>query len=173
MSNGNFVVSDLEKHTVGIYTSDGKFLAYLGYTPRDFPQNHKKMACQTEFHSPSYLHVDTNDNIIISDSWNHSVKIYTPGGKLSCQFNRLSEEEGNLKYPNGVASDKQGNVLIADWGSHTVSVFSHQGEFLRYLVGRRDLLYHPAGVSVTGQHLAISEYSENHSSVRVYRINTA
>ena len=166
MSNGHFVVSDLERHTVGIYSCEGKFLSYLGFTPgKDSPKKG-----QSEFHSPSYVHVDTKDNIIISDSWNHSVKVYTASGKLSFQFNKLSEEGGDLKYPNGVTTDKEGNILIADWGSHTVSVFDTNGHFKCHLVGRNDLLHHPAGISVSGSRLAVTEYSENHSSMRVYEI---
>ncbi len=167
MSNGNFVVSDLERHTVGIYTSDGRFLSYLGYAPSDTPQ---KKTAQAEFHSPFYLHVDKKDNIIISDSWNYSVKIYTPTGKLSTQLGKVGEDEKILKYPNGVATDNEDNILTADWGNHTVSLFNEFGDFERDVVGRNDLLYHPAGICVQNNRLAISEYSENHSSVRVFQL---
>ena len=166
MSSGHYVVSDLERHTVGIYTSEGKLHSYLGYSPgKDSPKKG-----QSEFHSPSYIHVDTKDNIVISDSWNRSVKVYKPSGKLSFQFSKLSDDGEDLKYPNGVTTDKHGNMLIADWGSHTVSVFDCNGQFKRHLVGRNDLIHHPAGIDVAAGRLAITEFSENHSSIRVYEM---
>ena len=170
MSNGNFVVSDLERHTVGIYSSEGKLVQYLGESPKQSPRRRKESL--REFHSPSYVTVDHQDRIIISDSWNHSVKVYCKTGKLLSQLDKLGDSGGEIKYPNGVATDTQGNILIADWGSHTVSLFSSSGEFQKHLVTRSDLIHHPAGIGVSGSKLAITEYSENHSSIRLYEMPT-
>ncbi len=168
MSNGNFVVSDLERHTVGIYSPEGKLIQYLGQSPKQSPRKGRESL--REFHSPSYVAVDNQDRIIISDSWNHSVKVYCKSGRLISQLDKLGDNGGEIKYPNRVASDDQGNILIADWGSHTVSLFTSSGEFQKHLVTRSDLIHHPAGIAVSGSKLAITEYSENHSSIGLYEM---
>lgn len=158
-SRGQFIVSDMERHTVTIHQADGKTVKYLGGNGH-----------QGDFQSPSYIFVNDKDDIFVSDNCSHHVKVFDKDGNFLSQFSKFDTEESHLKYPNGVCTDELGNIFVADWGNHLVTQFAANGDFSRHLLTRNDNLYHPAGIAVQNGYLALSEYSDNHSSVRLYRL---
>ena len=161
-SVGQFIISDSEKHTVSIYTSEGKLIRPLG----------SKGMGAIQFQSPSYITVNKRDQLIVSDNWTHCIKVFDSTGNFLYDFNSLHEGEGHLKYPNGVCVEPSGDVVVADWGNHTVSKFSAGGMFLGHLLTRADSIYHPAGLAADSNgHLAVTEYSDTHSSLRLYKLN--
>ena len=156
---GQFVISDMERHTVTMHSSDGKLLRHLG----------GENGGSTEFHSPSYISVNPrNNDIIVADNWTHSVKVFDEHGN----FKLHAESNDDLKYPNGIACGAEGNFFVALWGSHTLTEFSATGKYTETVLNRAgNSIYHPAGVAVHGNMLAISEYSDTHSALRFYALN--
>ena len=160
LSTGKFIVSDMERHTVGLYNPDGKLIRQLGGSVSE----------HSNFHSPAYIATDTNDSIYVADNWNHSVKVYDSAGEFEFQFNKLGGDTEYLEYPNGICLDEQGNIHVADWGKHTVSVFNSKGRFVRQVLSRTDGLFYPAGIAIRGKYLAVTEYSDSHSAVRLFQL---
>ena len=56
-----------------------------------------------------YLCFDLNNNIIVSDFWSNSIQIYTINGEL---IHRIVCKN----YPNGIAVDKNNNIICACYG---------------------------------------------------------
>lgn len=161
-SHRQFIVSDMERHSVTLHATDSKLLRHLG---RDSCNNGDRGGGTMEFHSPSYVTVNHRDQIIVSDNWNHSVTAFDQHGT----FVFAVEPRDTLKYPNGVTSDRHGNLYVASWGSHSVLRFGPDGKFDRELLNRsRNGIYHPAGVAVLGDKMAVTEYSDTHSALRLY-----
>ena len=160
-SKGQYIISDLEKHMVTVYNKDGK--------PSKNLQNHGTTS--SEFKSPSYLITDENDRLYISDNWYQSVLVFDKNYKFLFEMSTTDPEQGqHLKYPNGISVDESGDIFIADWGNHTVSMFSSDGKFIRHILTKKDHILHPAGIAVRNGLIAITEYSDNHSSIGIYRI---
>ena len=158
-SMGQFIMSDMEKREVTVHQPDGKLLYNLSNIG------------DVSFQSPSYVAVNQKDDILVSDNWDHCVKVFDKDGHFIRQFSQLHNEDNSLKYPNGLCGDSMGGILVADWGGHCVSSFDHDGTFLGNVLTRDQGLYHPAGVAVHDNLLVLSEYSETHSSVRLYNMD--
>ena len=166
-----FVVSDIERNDVAIYNSEGKIIKELG----------KESGDCIEFKKPSYISTSQDGSrIFVSDNLNHCVKVFNSQGKYLFQCilgsnkgsnSDLEKDTNYLKYPNGVCSDSNGDIYVADWGSHTVSHFTRDGEFVRHVLTREDGIYHPAGIAVLEDQLAVCSYSDSHSSVQVFRLS--
>ncbi|KAK2169545.1 hypothetical protein LSH36_9g16032 [Paralvinella palmiformis] len=161
-SKGHFIVSDLDRRNVTCYYKDRKHPKnLLSHEPSD-----------VEFHSPSYLVTDRRDRIIVSDNWCQTVFVFDKAGKLEFEISNTDPEQGrHLKYPNGVCVDDADNIYVADWGNHSVSMFSSDGQFIKLVLTKRNGLSHPAGIAYHKERIAVTEYSEIHSSLALYRIN--
>ena len=158
-SCGQFIVSDMERHSVTIHQPDGKLVKYLGSNGQPI-----------DFQSPSYVTVNAKDEILVSDNCSHTVKVFDKDGNYILHLSKFDSDDSHLKYPNGVCTDEVGSIFVADWGNHLVSQFEAKGSFSRHVVNRNDGLCHPAGIAVRSGCLALSEYSDTHSAIRLYRL---
>lgn len=75
-----------------------------------------------------------------------------------------------LHYPSSVCCDRQGNIYVSEWGKHTVCQFDEEGRFVRYVLTRDNDIRHPTGLAVHDNHLVVCEYSDEHSSMRLFRL---
>ena len=62
-----------------------------------------------------------NINIIINTSINF-IQVYTSEGNHKFSFGKNGEKAGEFNAPTGVAVDKHGNILVADWGNSRIQV---------------------------------------------------
>lgn len=72
------------------------------------------------------------------------------GADVIAEFARLGTDPGELMAPVAIATDGHGRVAITDEHTHTLSVFSADGEFVRRVGGPGDgpgRFRHPAGVT--------------------------
>merc|ERR1712027_237652 len=68
---------------------------------------------------------------IVSDSNNHRLQIFDVNGKVLTTFGSEGTEEGQFKFPRGVAVDEQGFIFVADSGNNRIQIFNPDGTFLR------------------------------------------
>ena len=152
-----YVVSDLESNQVALYNRDGKVQG------------------QMDFKKPSYIATDKDGKILVSDNLNHCVKIYNSSFEYLFQCTLANQSDSDdaedyLAYPTGCCFDNEGNIYVADWGKHTVTMFNSGGIFVKQLLSKQDGLYHPGGIAVSDGFLAVTNFSESHSSVMLYRV---
>jgi streptogramin lyase len=103
------------------YDRDGKFLGY-SWTPPDYRNGR-----------PSGLSIDKDDNVVVSDSHYHCVRIYSPDGKLLKTIGgQAGTEPGQLSYISDCLRDKDGNFYIAEFGDNQrITKLDPSGEFVK------------------------------------------
>lgn len=98
------------------------------------------------FTGPHFAAVNQNNEIIVTDFHNHSVKVktafsafsektiyfktycvfhlqvFSPEGEFLLKFGSNGEGNGQFNAPTGVAVDVNGNIIVADWGNSRIQV---------------------------------------------------
>nr|CAI5832425.1 unnamed protein product [Callosobruchus analis] len=57
---------------------------------------------------PHYIAVSSTNRVVVSDSNNHRIQIFDVNGKVITTFGTEGADEGQFKFPRGVAVDDQG-----------------------------------------------------------------
>ena len=115
---------------------------------------------EKEFKRPCYLTAHGENGLIVSDWEADAVYAFTAGeqGEYTCQWMYGGERgrgPGMLNWPNGVATDNQGRVLIADHWNHRVLQLSHDGEVLMELLTEKEGMDRPWAVTEGAGKLAV------------------
>ncbi|KAJ8335686.1 hypothetical protein SKAU_G00390280 [Synaphobranchus kaupii] len=84
--------------------------------------------------------------ILIADSNNQCVQIFSNDGQFKSRFGVRGRSPGQLQRPTGVAVHPNGDIIIADYDNKWVSIFSSDGKF-KTKIGSGKLMG-PKGVSV-------------------------
>ncbi|XP_046351589.2 tripartite motif-containing protein 2-like [Haliotis rufescens] len=130
------IVTDDVANRVSVHdVTGGKVVAYIGQ--------------QLQFKNPRYVAVSANGNIIVSDSGNHSIKVFDRNRNFVRSFGKYGRDDGCFKFPHGVCTDNRNNILVADQYNNRVSVFDELGRFSCHIVTSVHGVYHPHGVALT------------------------
>ncbi|XP_056880208.1 tripartite motif-containing protein 2-like isoform X2 [Takifugu flavidus] len=84
--------------------------------------------------------------VLIADSNNQCVQIFSNDGEFKTRFGVRGRSPGQLQRPTGVAVHPSGDIILADYDNKWVSIFSCEGKFKAKLGSGR--LLGPKGVSV-------------------------
>jgi DNA-binding beta-propeller fold protein YncE len=103
-----------------VFDSSGKFLRKWGATGSG----------DGELMRPAGLAVEKNGNIIVVDSGNNRLQVFTPDGKFVGKCGGPGNGDGQFNQPWGITLDKDGNIYVADWKNHRVQKLSPEGKFL-------------------------------------------
>ena len=100
----------------------------------------------------------TEDNVFVTDERLHALLQFR---KKDCKLVRRTGTEGagQLEFPQGLCSDYNGDVYVANLGNNRVSVFSKQLQFMKCLGTQQ--LRTPVDVKVTPNSLVILDWSPN------------
>lgn len=115
----------------------------------------------SSFNHPTDICADAKGQLYVTDPLNHSIKIFTPEGRLVGQIGRAGDELGGLNKPKGVAVDSEGHIYVADAMHDAIQVFDPQGRFLLSFgsTGSGDgQLWMPSGIFMDrDDYLAVSD----------------
>ncbi len=122
---GNVVVVDFWGHTIRKVTKAGAVVSTLaGNGEAGFADGQGEVA---RFYKPYGVVVAANGNCIVSDSGNHCLRVVTPEGAVrtlvgngQSGFADGQGADARFNMPLGLAMDPAGNVLVADFGNHSV-----------------------------------------------------
>ena len=130
-SKGNLIMTDVEKCFVSVHTPEGDTIMkfYHRYLSDKLIPN------------PYYATTNDDDELIISDYRNHTVKVFGSCGKLLFVIR-------NLRNPRGVCVDPFGNILVAEGDVHRVSMYDAYGKFLRHVLTAQDGLEYPLALAM-------------------------
>ena len=103
-----------------MFDANGKFIRKWGKTGSG----------DGELQRPAGIAVEKNGNVIVVDSGNNRLQVFTPEGKLVAQCGKAGSGDGEFNQPWGITLDKDGNIYVADWKNHRVQKLSPQGKFL-------------------------------------------
>ncbi|HOX58099.1 MAG TPA: NHL repeat-containing protein [Candidatus Paceibacterota bacterium] len=123
---GTVYVADYFNHTIRQVTSAGIVTTLAGWAGQSGTNDSQGTAAR--FSLPSSVAVDTDGNVFVADFGNHTVRMITSGGIVSTLAglagNPGSDDgpggSARFYYPQGVAVDAAGNVLVADRFNHTI-----------------------------------------------------
>ena len=94
----------------------------MGATP--FADGH---GADARFNKPHSVVVATHGDLIVSDCDNHYLRVVTPEGAVRTLVGNgqpgFADGQGadaRFNHPMGLAMDPEGNVLVADFGNHSV-----------------------------------------------------
>ncbi|XP_007902181.1 tripartite motif-containing protein 2 isoform X1 [Callorhinchus milii] len=160
--NGHIIVVDNKACCVFIFQPNGKLVTKFG----NRGNSDKQFAGTLD--GPHFAAVNHNNEIIVTDFHNHSVKVFNADGEFVLKFGSNGEGNGQFNAPTGVAVDSNGNIIVADWGNSRIQVFDGSGSFLSYINTSADPLYGPQGLALTSDGHVVVADSGNHC-FKVYR----
>ncbi|XP_076001765.1 tripartite motif-containing protein 2 isoform X2 [Genypterus blacodes] len=99
-----------------------------------------------EFTNLQGVAASTLGKVLIADSNNQCVQIFSNEGQFKSRFGVRGRTPGQLQRPTGVAVHPNGDIIIADYDNKWVSIFSSEGKF-KNKIGSGKLMG-PKGVSV-------------------------
>ncbi len=153
-NNGDLVVSDAENHKVKCF---------------DVRTGQLKIECSVGSNQATLRHpcgvtvLKKTDQILVTDTENSDVKLFTRDGRYLASFGR------DLQRPKGIAALPNGNVVVTDVGSNKVVLYQNLSE--KGVVdltseienGCQGKLGQPAGISASGDgaHLVICDAKTN------------
>lgn len=77
------------------------------------------------------LDIAPNGNLVVSDTGNSRVQVFTPSGGFVRTIGAPGTGPGQFSSPTGVAVHDDGSVFVVDSGAGRVEVFSEAGGFVR------------------------------------------
>ena len=137
-------IADCDNKRIQVVYFEGKFLKRFG---------------QDILKKPWGIAV-TEDNVFVTDWGLHALLQFR---KKDCKLVRRTGTEGagegQLRVPQGLCSDYNGDVYVAEYGNNRVSVFSKHLQFLKCL-GTQQLKI-PVDLKVTPNSLVILDWNPN------------
>ena len=87
-----------------------------------------------EFNHPSSIAVDEDrDRIVVSDTNNHRMQVLSSiDGSFLFEFGSQGAQPGQLEYPQGVCTDNQGRIIVADCYNFRLQSFTHEGHHISF-----------------------------------------
>lgn len=159
LGDDNLVVSDMIYERLSIIKPTGEIVLQFGcHGNKD-----------SDFDNPSYIATD-GYNILVSDSGHHQVKVFDKLGNFIHKIGSYGSNNGELKYPKGIAVTNQGSIIIADSGNNRVVMFSKTGDFVTNLLDINDNIDRPIDVACTTTGLLAVAMPDKHE-VTVYKLN--
>ncbi|XP_052097111.1 tripartite motif-containing protein 2-like [Mytilus californianus] len=164
-SSHQIVISDLESHTIMIFTDKRKLSTKFG----------SKGSGEKRFLSANFIAINQKNHIVVSDCGNNCIQVFDSTGELKHKFGSTGEGHGQLSCPMGVATDSHNNIIVADAGNFRVEIFDKKGKHIKCLVEDTDLIGNeakPLNVAVTHKgDIAVLLVGEQFAEVRVFRWN--
>lgn len=121
-NNGDKLVADALADKVFIFGKDDIFKGELAGT--DFTES---------FNRPTYLAVDKQDNVYVTDTMNFTVRVFDAQNRYVRSQGQIGDVPGSFARPKGVALDSDRNLYVLDSIFGTFQIFDQKGQLLLYV----------------------------------------
>jgi DNA-binding beta-propeller fold protein YncE len=117
---GRVYVADTWNHRVQVFDAEGTFLNQWG--------SHAQVSGLGSdtaglFWGPRDVAIDAQGRVLITDTGNKRVQVFTPQGDFVDMFGGFGTDPGQLNEPVGVAVGPQGRIYVADTWNQRVQLF--------------------------------------------------
>ena len=92
------------------------------------------------FSLPSFVAVDKDGNVYVTDTMNYRVEIFDADGNFISQFGKHCDGPGCFAHPKGIAVDSDGHIWVADPMLDLLQAFNRDGEILGIVGGHGEQL---------------------------------
>jgi DNA-binding beta-propeller fold protein YncE len=130
------------EHTVKIFDWEGGLIGTIGRGKGDGPG---------QFLFPTYVAVDGNGRVYVTDTLNARVQVFDADGQYLGPIGERGTAWGMFDTPKGVALDGFGNVYVVDSGWSNVQIFNQRRQVLLFFGGRGPLpglLKNPTAITI-------------------------
>lgn len=150
-------------HVVRIFDLDGKPVGTLGQGKGVGPGR---------FQFPTYVSVDAQGYVYVTDTLNSRVQMFDPDGSYVKSIGERGNAWGMFDKPKGVATDRFGNIYVVDSGWSNVQIFNQRGQVLLFFGGRGPIpgmLKNPTAIAIDSKdRIYVGDYL-NHR-IEVYQL---
>lgn len=140
--SGWIYIVDTGMHAVYVFNSDNSLIRKFG----------KRGTGDGEFNYPTYIWMNSDEKILVTDSLNFRIQIFDRYGEYLGKFGNAGNGTGDLARPKGVAEDSHRHVYVTDSLFQNVQVFDESGNLLLNF-GEQGKgpgqFWLPAGISIT------------------------
>jgi DNA-binding beta-propeller fold protein YncE len=146
------------RHDVKIMDLDGKPLGTLGKGKGTKPG---------EFLFPTYVTLDRDGNVYVTDTLNSRVQVFDPQGEYVKSYGSRGNAWGMFDKPKGAALDSFGNLYVVDSGWSNVQIFNPKGEVLLFFGGsgrNPGLMWAPTAIAIDARNRI---YVADHTNRRI------
>ena len=149
--DNHIFVAERDNPRVQKFTATGKYLMKFG----------QKALWGTQLSDPFGIALSPDGNIYVSDWDKNVIFVFQNNGKL---LFTIGKDDNTIKFPAGIAFDKQGRLLVADRSSHCVWILTPRGEIVGKISSegsKPGQLYYPYGIAVNDEGQVIVTESGN------------
>lgn len=114
------VVDTLAANIVRYGLRDGQFKGLFGGTGDTAGR----------LHFPTNISLGRDGTILVSDSLNFRVQLFSRQGRFLKAFGGVGEHPGSFSRPKGIAADSDGNIYVVDNLFDNVQIFDRNGRLL-------------------------------------------
>lgn len=158
---------DSPNHRVLVYSLEGKLLRQVG---------RGRGSGDGEFSFPTYLAVDDQGQLYVSDTLNFRIQVFDPEGQFLQAFGQAGNQPGTFTRVKGLAFDGFGNLYTVEGEHAVIQVFNRSFGLLLYFAGkgpRVEYLHLPAAIAIDRKSNRIYVGEQDLPRVNVYElINT-
>lgn len=139
---GQVYVADMYNGCISVHDSRGNFLRYFA------EQDPKEKLIE----APGGLRI-YDDKLYVTDIQKSKAYVFSLDGKLLLEIGEPGTNPGQLRAPNAVTIDRDGNIYVVDSGNQRVQVYDSTGKFIKILSGAADgqngsIFVNPRGIGI-------------------------
>jgi DNA-binding beta-propeller fold protein YncE len=121
-------VTDAAKNHVAVFDADTyKLLRTVGGPPKKEGDDEPGT-----FARPTYVAVDHEGSVYVSDTINNRIQIFDADGQFVSTFGKAGDRPGFFSRPKGVAVDGDGHVWVVDSAQDNVQIYNRSGQLLAF-----------------------------------------
>ena len=72
---------------------------------------------------PNGVAVDEKGNILVADSRNHRIQVFSSSGTFLTKFGIKGTHPGEFDQPSGICISPEGTIIVVDSGNNCVQIF--------------------------------------------------
>jgi len=129
-ANNRVYVAEEFNNRISVFDKSGQYITAIQGGTGDFTE---------AFNRPNGVAVAPNNNLYVADTWNFSIREFSPQGSLVRSWGQAGQYGADAQTeptdgfwgPRDVTVDANGNVYVSDTGNKRIRVYDANGNYLR------------------------------------------